>query len=200
MGIKLYRRSVKGSRIKEFKGVIVMDARVEVIAMVLRDLPGYTRWMSGCKKSEIIETFDENNLIIYYVQKTYGLWFIKDRDVVLKATTEMDWKSGLLTVNVRSIEDPRVPPKKGLVRMTKMTGKWFIEYMDRERARVTWIIMINYAGSIPAFFVNAYIKNIPYNTLRRMKQIAKEKKYIEAANKSRFKKMVEKYIKVRRSH
>jgi hypothetical protein len=39
------------------------------------------------------------------------------------------------------------------------------------------------------------MKNIPYNTLQSMKQVAKEKKYIEAANKSRFKKMVEKYMK-----
>jgi len=197
-GIKLYRRSVNGSRIKEFKGVTVLDERVEVIAMILRDIPGYTKWMLDCKKSEIIEKIDENNMIIYYLQKT--LWFVKDRDVVLKATTKMDWESGSFTVDVRSIENPRVPLKKGLVRMTKMTGKWFIEYIDREHAKVTWTIMINYAGSIPAFLVNAYLKNIPYKTLWRMKQIAKEKKYIEAANKSPFKKMVDKYFKEKRSH
>ncbi len=182
-GIQLYRRTVKGSEFDEFKGVTVVNTRIEIIGMVLRDPPAYPKWMSSCKKSQIIEKFDENNMIVYYVQKT--TWPIKDRDVVLKATTTIDWESGWFTVELISTEDSRVPPKDNLVRMAKMIGKWFVKYIDREHTSVTFIFTSDPAGSLPASLVNDNMKNFPYNTLRGMKRIVKENKYIEAANKSK---------------
>ena len=190
--IQLYRRSVKSSNFDEFKGVTVVNARIEVIGMVLRDLPAYSKWMAGCKKLVVIEKFDENNMITYYVQKT--IWPVTDRDVVLETVTKIDWESGRFAVELISIEDSRVPPKENLVRMAKMIGKWLVEYIDREHTRVTFIFTSDPAGSLPASLVNDNMKNFPYHTLRGMKRIVKEKKYIEAADRSQEKEILEKYI------
>jgi hypothetical protein len=191
-GIQLYRRSVKGSEFDEFKGVMVINTRIEVIAAVLRDPLAYPKWMSGCKKSQIIEQFDENNMIVYHVQNTK--WPLKDRDVVLKATTSLDWKAGWFRVELISIEDSRVPPKETHVRMVKMNGNWFAEYLDREHTRVTFIFTSDPGGSLPASLVNKNIKTFPYNTLRGMKGIVQEPKYIKAANSSKDREILKRYI------
>ncbi len=192
-GIQLYRQSVQGSKFDRFKGVAVVDARIEVIGMVLRDPPAYPKWMWNCRESQVFEKFDENNMLVYYVQKTP--WPTKNRDVLLRATTTIAWESGWFRVDLISIEDSRVPPKDDLVRMAKMIGNWFVEYVDRERTKVTFTFTFDPAGSLPASLANNNMKNFPYDTLEGMRKIVKEKKYIEAADNSRDREIVERYIK-----
>jgi hypothetical protein len=192
-GIQLYRQSVEGSKFDRFKGIALVHTRIEVIGMVLRDPPVYPKWMWNCKKSQVFEKYDENNMLVYYVQKTP--WPTKSRDVLLRATTTIAWKSGWFSVDLTSIDDSRVPPKDNLVRMAKMIGNWFVEYVDRERTKVTFTFTFDPAGSIPASLANSSMKNFPYNTLEGMRNIVEEKKYVEAADNSRDKEIVERYIK-----
>lgn len=191
-GIQLYRKTVKESKFDEFRGIAIVETRLEVIGMVLRDIPAYTRWMSNCKHSELIEQFDENNMIAYHVQNSP--WPVLDRDVVLRANTTIDWESGMFMVELQSIEDTRVPPRNDRVRMAKMIGTWLVEYVDREHTRVTYSFAFDPAGSLPAGLVNDRAKNTPYKTLLGLKEIVKDPAYIEAADTSQDKMILEQYI------
>jgi hypothetical protein len=192
-GIQLYRQSVQGSKYDRFKGIGIVHAKIEVIGMVLRDPPAYPKWMWNCKKSRIVEKFDENNMIVYYVHK--NPWPVKDRDVVLRATTTIAWDSGWFRVDLISVEDTRVPPKDNLVRMSKMTGSWFVEYVERERTKVTYTFTFDPAGSVLASLANNNMKNFPHNTLRGMREIVKQGKYVEAAYHSKDREILERYIR-----
>lgn len=191
-GIQIYTKALDNSNIAEFKGITIVNARIEVVGMVLRDIPAYPQWMSGCMESRIIEKFDENNLITYYTQETP--WPVQNRDVVIKATTQIDWEHGLVVVNIQSIKDSRIPPTEKFVRMNEMRGEWRLEYVDRERTKVTFLLKLDPAGAIPAFMVNSSNNNFQYHTLLSLKKMVTNQKYLDAANQSKDKEMVEKYV------
>ncbi|OQW93736.1 MAG: hypothetical protein BWK79_09540 [Beggiatoa sp. IS2] len=191
-GIQIYTKATDNSKISEFKGITIVKARIEVVGMVLRDIPAYPQWMSGCMESRVIEKFDENNLITYYTQETP--WPVQNRDVVIKATTQINWERGLVVVNIQSITDSRVPPTEKFVRMNEMRGEWRLEYVDRERTKVTFVLKLDPAGAIPAFMVNSSNNNFQYHTLLGLKKMVTQQKYLDAANQSKDKEKVEKHL------
>lgn len=177
-GIAVYTKPAENSVFDEFKGVVVIDANIDVLEMVLRDIPSFPIWMSGCKESPIVEEIDYNNYIFYFVQ---GLpWPLTDRDTAMKAKAEFDRKSGFYSVFFHSINDPRVPLKDGRVRM-KMEGGFTLNRMDNEHTTVTFFIKANPGGSIPGIIANIFSREIPYETLLSMKSIAHQEKYINSA-------------------
>ena len=60
-GVAVYTRPAKDSVFDEFKGVVVINANIDVLEMVLRDIPAFPLWMSGCKASPVIEEIDKKN-------------------------------------------------------------------------------------------------------------------------------------------
>lgn len=75
-----------------------------------------------------------------------------------------------------------------------MIGTWLVEYVDREHTRVTYSFAFDPAGSLPAGLVNDRAKNTPYKTLLGLKEIVKDPAYIEAADTSQDKMILEQYI------
>lgn len=179
--ISIYTRAT-GGRIDEFKAVAIVPQRIDVVGMVLRDISAYPQWMSGCKEARIIESFDENNMILYYAQKTP--WPLQDRDVVLEAKTAIDWEQGVFDVTLRSIADARMAERRNHIRMREMLGSWRVEYLGQKQSRLTFILKLDPAGAIPAFLVNAGNNNYQYNTLMKLKQILKKPQYHQAAKES----------------
>ena len=181
-GVAVYTKPADNSVFDEFKGVVVVNADIDVLEMILRDIPSFPLWMSGCKESPIIEEIDKNNYIFYYVQ---GLpWPLTDRDTALKAKAEFDRKNGFYSVHFHSIDDPRVPLRTGRIRMN-MEGGFTLRRTDSDRTTVTFFIKANPGGAIPGIIANIFSREIPYETLLGMKDIAKEDKYINLAAKRR---------------
>lgn len=191
-GILLYKRSVPDSKMKEFKGVTVLDAKFETLIMILEDFSSYPRWMYGCKELTLVRELDEDNRVVYYIQKTPPL--VKDRDVVLRSSSIRDWDACSVTVYLYSIRDPEVPMQKKYTRMEKLTGRWFIQDVNREKVKVSFQIMVDPGGAIPALLANSKIGKMPFRTLRKLKEIAKEKKYIEAGCNSGVKQAINKHF------
>ena len=177
-GVAVYTKPAENSVFDEFKGVVVIDANIDVLEMVLRDIPSFPIWMSGCKESPIIEEIDKNNYIFYFVQ---GLpWPLTDRDTAMKAKARFDRQNGFYSVSFHSIDDPRVPLRTGRIRMN-MEGGFTLKRTDNDHTTVTFFIKANPGGSIPGIIANIFSREIPYETLLSMKDIAKEEKYISQA-------------------
>jgi hypothetical protein len=192
--IRLYRRDVPGTEIEEFKGEAVIDARIDVIGMALRDVPAYPTWMPDCKQIRFVEKFDEDNFILYQIQN--APWPVLDRDAVVKVSTIIDWEAGRFTVTLQDIEDPRVPPVPNLVRLAHLNGQWYVEYLDRGHSRVTYIFTADPAGALPVNMVNANLQKAPYTTLQGLRRIVRDPIYIEAANQSPDRQRLERFVRL----
>ncbi len=170
-GVAVYTKPAKGSVFDEFKGVVIIDANIDILEMILRDIPAFPLWISGCKASPIIEEIDSNNYIFYFVQ---GLpWPLNDRDTAMKAKADFDRKNGYYSVNFHSINDKRIPVKNDLIRM-KMEGGFILKRIDNNHTMVTFFIKAYPGGSIPGIIANIFSREIPYETLLSMKNIAQK--------------------------
>lgn len=191
-GIRVYTRPIPGVDFNEFKGVTVIHARIEVLGMVLRDIPQYPDWFADCKEAQVVERFDDNNVVLHFVQD--APWPVSDRDVVLKVNTDVDYTKGRAVIKMASVDDPRVKPKPDRVRMRSMTGSFVLEYLAREKTRVTYVIRADPSGTLPGALANTASRAYPYETLRGMRRMARRQKYVDLADASQDKQIIERLL------
>ncbi|MBP7584450.1 MAG: START domain-containing protein [Spirochaetes bacterium] len=192
-GIRVFTRDVADSDMDEFKAVTVINARIEVISEIFRDGPGYVKWMADCIEARIVKSIGRDTLIIYHA--TNAPWPVNDRDVVVKSRVVRDYSRGSFTAYLESFDTDLVPRRSDRVRMTKLTASFELAVVDREHTRVTYTVLADPAGSIPASVTNFFAKNNPHTTLKGLGRMAKLERYIEAGRKSADLPEVEKYFR-----
>jgi len=190
--IKAFKRQKNGSSFLETKGTTIINSRIEVISKILDDIAAYPEWMADCIDARLLET-DENQRFLYVAQDVP--WPVADRDVVIHAQIEDKWEQGKQTITLQSIADyPGVTLVKDRIRMDKMTGKWELEYIDREHTRVTYTVFSEPGGIIPAAIANTSVKNVASVSLVGLKRMVKKPEYIDLGNSSTQKQEIENAI------
>lgn len=173
-GITVYTRVVAGSDIKEFKGVGLIDAPVEVVNNVLDDIPNLANWMPDCLVSRIVEKKSNDYMVLYQVIKTP--WPLNSRDFTFETKITKDKDKIIRTV--KAVPHSFYPPSGNYVRITNMTGQWTLLKQDNgTRTLAIYQIKTDPAGNIPVAVANSTSKKLPYETLIRLRQQVQNSKY-----------------------
>ena len=178
-GIKVYTRPVAGSAANEFRGVADIDAPIEVIVEVFKDIPSFPQWYGFCKEIKLLKQDSENHRIIYFVLETPGP--VKDRDMVVDAYDTFDRQAGKATIALNAVKDENVPRKAQYVRMTDVGGGMSMTRIDRNRTHVIYTVKADPAGYIPAFVSNVIQKDQPFLTLKGLREMVKKDGYYQSA-------------------
>jgi len=188
-GIETYSRTVEGSDMLEIRSITVVDARIEVIAELLRDVPANPLWRPNCMLSLLIHAYDRSNMITYHVIDLP--WPIYDRDVAVRAETTLDLDRGKALVNLWAIDHPSVPPRNDRVRITEFYSQYILVYINREKTGIVFTTKANPGGKIPSFVANFFSKRYAYEEIVNMREMLKRQKYIDLGNQSEDKKLIE---------
>lgn len=188
-GVNQYQRTVNGSDLKEYIAITVMDARIEVVGEVFRDIEAQPLWMPTCIEARIVKKIDRNRMIIYTVMKSP--WPTKDRDIVIKNDMKYDLINGKGLITFKALKQPLVPLREDRVRITELTGSFKMEYLGRDKTKLIYRQIVDPGGDVPLKIAYLIIKNNPYNTLVNLKEIVKNAKYSIAANKNLDKKVID---------
>ena len=192
-GIKGYSRSVAGSDILEFRSTVVIPARIELIGEILRDVEGLKRTSKSCQEVRIIEYQDRNNYTFYVA---YSFPFpLTDRDVVIKVTTTYDFALGRALSDLRAVATPKLPPRKGYVRITDMRAQFVFEYLGRERTGIVYTSRTDPGGHIPDFLVNYSNKRALLSSAEDLRAATLKPEYQKAAATSQDHALVEGILK-----
>jgi len=176
--IQVYERPMANSPVKEFIGITMVDARMEVAGMVLNDVASFQEWMPGCIESDILKRFEEFNYIVKYV---YNMpWPVNNKEVIMKATTTLDWNPGKIIVDLQSIDD--YPKPNSVERFKHFSGKWIFQYENRNKTKVTFLMHFDPDVQANPGIINAIANNYPYDAFVGLKRMVKKEKYIEQAN------------------
>ena len=97
---------------------------------------------------------------------------------------------------MKAFEDQRVPPHPDRVRITTMSGRWHVQYLDRERTLVSYMIGVDPGGSLPKSMANKRLQNGPLIMLQGLRTVVKTPAYLETAEQSEDRRMIEEYIKL----
>ena len=182
-GIKVFTRPVPGSAANEFKGIADIDAPIEVIMEVFKDIPSFPQWYGFCKEIKLLKHDTENHRVIYFVLKTMGP--VKDRDFVADINDDFDKPSGKYTIILNAVKEDIVPRQERYVRMTDISGTYDMTRMEQNKTHVVYTIKADPAGYIPAFIANIIQKDQPFLTLKGLKGMVQKDVYYQKAGVER---------------
>ncbi len=192
-GIDTYRMTHPGTDVCTFKGVGFVDAKMEVVGEVIRDIPAYPEWMAKCKHARVLKHIDRNTKVFYNIINAPFPY--KDRDMVVDNQTIYDLENGVADISFGVAKDYSFPEDRRYFRLTEITGKYYIEYFGRNKTRVTYLHRAHPGGNIPVLIANRIeISRYPAINIKGIREMAKKEKYIKAGRQSPEYDLIEKMI------
>lgn len=162
-GVKTYRREVKDSPLKQFKGVMLMNAPISKVAHVLikSDVETRLRWTSRLAKFMVFE--ESSHRLVYYT--AFDMPFpISDRDYVIEGKLNIDKQNNRVVVDMQSTTHPDAPETPG-VRALLTSSQYVFEPRPGGKTLVTVDISTDPKGLLPSWLVNAIQAGWPTKTL-----------------------------------
>lgn len=191
-GITVYTRSVEGFGVKQFKGIAMIEAPMEVVYEILKDSDGFKDWFGDCLKQETTVYIDELSKYFYHIVKVPVL---KDRNLVGKVVFDVDHKNHTLKAEIRALQKDMIPEEfrqtawipesSEYVRITDLYCYFKVESAGPEKSTVIYEVLVDPAGWIPDSVANYFAVKNPKNTLANMKKMAGKPEYWEKAGKAR---------------
>ena len=148
-------------------GTTTMAVTPEQVAAWIGATHTYVDWMHNCEEARQIRR-DGDDVIGY--NRIGSPWPVSDRDVVLRSTrTVLD--GGSIRVEFRSITDESMPNVRGVVRMPRLVGSYDLLPVEGG-TRVIYTVDSDPGGSLPDWLIRQASKDLPYFTLRNLRERA----------------------------
>ena len=189
-GIDVFRKAIPGKPSHAFKGFGFVDAKLEVIGTVLRDIEAYPRWVARCEKTQLLKDIDFNTKIFYGVVDTPPPF--KDRDMVMENDTVYHVEKGTAEIVFRLSDQQLVPPDDKYLRVPELSGEYLLEYFGRDKTRVTFTYRGCPGGNVPVRIADwLESRKYPYINIMGIRKMVREKRYIDAGYRSPDREMIE---------
>ena len=164
-GIKVYTKTTEGSAFRTFKAVAYINAPVDEIIEVLKDVGQYTEWYGYTKTSKLLESND--GIQYNYIETTFP-WPYKNRDMVYQMS--MNFKHPQkVEICLVGIPD-YIPEREGIIRMKKAKGYILLKSMN-DKTQITYEFHTEPGGRIPIWLANNSIAELPLKTLIGLRKI-----------------------------
>ncbi len=175
-GIQVYMRHADDARIKTFRGVTRMKINsLNRISGVLNDTPNMQRWMHFISQAKEIRRKDYLNREYQFL--TALPWPLADREATVQLLVRQDPVSK--AVNVQVVNKPDLLPiNPDYVRIPQMQGRFaFAPTSNDKEVEVTYEIILDPGGYVPAWIANIILKDIPYFTLEKLRRVVERPEY-----------------------
>ncbi len=176
-GIKVYSRSVAGSKVKALKVECDLHTSLSALVKLLLDVPATTYWVYHTKSCILLKQVSASEL--YYYSEVSLPWPLENRDFVAHVKVSQDKESRVVTVNAPAIPG-WVANKKGIVRVNHSLGYWTIRPLEPGRVRVEYSLQVDPGGVIPAWAVNLLSSQGPIESFIKMRQRLQQATYRNA--------------------
>jgi hypothetical protein len=176
-GIRVQRRTVPGSKLKEFQGRGVIDAPIGRVLAVIRDANRRAEWMPACADSHVVdEDLAARTQVAYH--RTKAPWPVSDRDSVNRAEMRVEPDKHRVYLPFQAVNLEKVPPVKGVVRMPFMRGHWILTPVEGGRAtEAEYQVWANPGGILPEWLANIVSKTLPRDTIAGLRKQVKRAEY-----------------------
>lgn len=170
-GVKVYRKSVAGSRLKSMRGVGIVDAPPRIVALVLLDDPRAHEWVDSLAESRVVRVLSPYEYIEYNHIAMPA--FVRDREFITRVSLAVSRAEA--TAYIRSVpaDDPTIAHTK-IVRGA-LSGYYALGSIDGgKRTLLTIELHSDPAGLIPAWLVNLFQKDWARATIAGIRRQTKK--------------------------
>jgi hypothetical protein len=165
-GIEIFTREREGGKIKEYKALLIVNSPVHRVEKLLDDVNEYPTWQDNCDYAKVIEKTSSTIQFERYYTDTP--WPIADRDLVMKMVKE---KKADGSVKYTRISAPdKFPVDSDFMRIQEAGGEWLLEPVGEQQSKLTYQFYADPGGSLPAWLVNSFIVQGPFNTFSNLKK------------------------------
>ena len=165
-GVKIFNRSVNGSKIKEYKAEMELDGMYfDKLCAILYDVENYNKWLDKCADSELIKKENELSFVVYNRHDTP--WPSNDRDNFTRMKFQKSEE--VFTVQIENLPD-YAPTKKKVVRIRDLRANWKVEKLNSGKIRVTEVVWFD-PLKLPAFIINMVTTDSPFQSFLNLKEL-----------------------------
>ncbi len=166
-GIGLSSRELEGERVVELRAITMTKASPLSLCAATRAMAVRTDLGDEVKMRKVIKNTPEE--LVKYEQVSAPI--VSDRDYAIRMTF-LPTPNGNCSVPFTTANDQAPPLPRGFVRMEKLRGTWAFEAAGNGETRVTYTILADPGGSIPASFVEGTRRETTTRYLRKVVKLA----------------------------
>ena len=166
-GITVEEEGAPGRALPILTGTTTMAAPPEQIAAWISATHTYTDWMHNCEEARLLR--EEGDVRVGY-NRIGSPWPVSDRDVVLRSTRS-ELEGGGIRIEFLSTTEESVPEASGVVRMPRLVGSYELRPVEAG-TRVVYTVDSDPGGSLPDWLIRQASKDLPYFTLRNLRERA----------------------------
>jgi hypothetical protein len=167
-GITVEAETEEGRALPIMIGTTTMNADAEQIASWVTAVHTYVDWQHNCEEAHVLTQPDGSTLTYNRVASP---WPVSDRDVVLRASRE-ELEGGGIRLEFRSTEDANLDTPRGVVRMPMLFGSYVLTPRAEGGTHVVYTVDSDPGGSLPAWLIKQAGKDLPFRTLKNLKERA----------------------------
>jgi len=166
-GITVEEQSEQGRAIPILFGTTTIQASPARIAEWVSAVHTYTEWQHNCEEAKTLPQPDGST---FSYNRIASPWPVSDRDVVLRSARS-DGDDGGIRIEFRNTEAENAPKDTGAVRMPRLEGSYQLDPTEGG-TRVVYTVDSDPGGSLPGWLVRQASKDLPYFTLRNLRERA----------------------------
>ncbi|MCA0365574.1 MAG: hypothetical protein LCH67_16145 [Bacteroidetes bacterium] len=175
-GIKVYNKKV--GNLKDVKIELTFDCEMSTLIEVLMDIPNFPKWIYKVKYSKFIKNMGHNQRL-YYNQIDMP-WPVKDRDMVgMSKITQNPVTKEVVLEDIG--QNKGMPINPDYLRVTDFHAKWILTPTSNGIKGV-YTLHSDPAGELPDVVINMFVDEGPVNSMKALKKMIKEKKYIQSSS------------------
>ena len=171
-GIRVYAASSRQLRLRAFRGETDMHIDdFRALAPQLDDYASVASWMHMVSEISELGRREDHDRDLHLA--TYLPWPVRNRDAVLRVSLQQDPADYTLTVTYDDT-DSGWPSQPGYLRMPTMAGQLQFRPLAPPKVAVSFEVIADPGGAIPAWLGNMMMRDIPYFSLYRLKRVVNQ--------------------------
>lgn len=172
-GITVYSKAKEGSAFKSFKAHMVIKGSIHTFVAILQDIENLAEWGYNLKNTELLKKSGDT-IQIYYAEASAPFPF-ENRDGIYLNKFRWDANNDQLNVEVELLPD-YLKKKDKMVRL-RGNGYWIVKMLKNDMLDITFSMLINPGGNIPAWMANIFVNTAPVSTMTEIRKVMDDKKY-----------------------
>jgi len=153
-GLTLQARAIKGSKFSEYRVVTETAFPVEALCEHIYEWGTKGTDHPGVKLHKVLKDTADDRVVYDQLEQPV----VANRDYAL-AVVRARQPDGTCRIRFWTVNELAPPKPDGFVRMEQLWGSWLFEPLDGGRARLTYTLYSDPAGSIPAVLVHGPAKS-----------------------------------------
>lgn len=172
--IVVYTKQDLQTGISEVKVTTNFNAKLSSLVSFIKDISAHKDYIYRCKESFIYKNINDSEL--YYYHETETPWPVSNRYGIIRYKITQNRKTKIVNIVAHDVQG-LYPYQANKVEVPKLKASWVFTPKSDGTVDGAYYLFLNPGGNVPIWLMNLFVVDGPYNTIEKMKELLKNKKY-----------------------